>query len=182
MIIIVGASASGKTEITKVLIRDYNYHKCVTTTTREPRVGEIDGKDYHFLDHNSFLKKLENNEFIEHVKYRDNYYGTQRKDITKDAVVILEPNGANELLRQLPNDIFLVLVESTSVKRKSRMISRGDNLDEVNKRLAQDDELFSRDKLIKIDLLIENENQTLEELASLIHKKYVNFISKNNQV
>ena len=60
MIIIVGASASGKTEITKVLIKDYNYHKCVTTTTRLPRVGEVDGKDYHFLNHETFMNKIKN--------------------------------------------------------------------------------------------------------------------------
>lgn len=178
MIIIVGASASGKTEITKVLIKNYNYHKCVTTTTRLPRVGEVDGKDYHFLDHDAFINKLNNNEFVEHVKYRDNYYGTQRKDITNNAVVILEPNGANELLRKLPNDIFLVLVESTRQKRKSRMILRGDDIEEVNKRLASDDELFSKDKLLKIDLLIQNDGQILEEFATLIHTKYLNFLNK----
>ncbi|MGI6771642.1 MAG: guanylate kinase [Acholeplasmataceae bacterium] len=178
MIIIVGASASGKTEITKVLIKDYNYHKCVTTTTRAPRVGEIDGRDYHFLNHETFMNKIKNNEFVEFIQYRDNYYGTQRKDIKNDAVVILEPNGANELLRKLPGDIFLVLVESTRDKRKSRMVSRGDNMHEINKRLASDDELFSKDKLLKIDLLIQNENQTLDELARFIHTKYLNFLNK----
>ncbi|MGI6782007.1 MAG: guanylate kinase [Acholeplasmataceae bacterium] len=175
MIIIVGASASGKTEITKVLINKYNYHKCVTTTTREPRVGEVDGRDYHFLPLHIFLERVNNDEFVEFNEYRDNYYGIQKKDITDDAVVILEPHGANELLEQLGDQIFLVLVESSLEKRQERMIARGDNLEEVLKRLAQDDELFNKDKLLKVDLLIHNDQQTLEELATLIHTNYKNF-------
>ncbi|MGI6787599.1 MAG: guanylate kinase [Acholeplasmataceae bacterium] len=179
MIIIVGASASGKTEITKMLIKKYNYHKCVTTTTREPRVGEINGVDYHFLPMPVFIERVNNDEFVEYNYYRDNYYGIQRKDITKDAVVILEPNGANELLEKMGDDIFLVLVESSLKNREARMINRGDNLDEIKKRLASDDKLFAKRKLIKIDLLINNQDQTLEELATLIHTKYVDFLKQN---
>ena len=54
MIVLVGASASGKTELAKQLYQTYGYKKCITTTTREPRKNEVDGIDYHFLSQETF--------------------------------------------------------------------------------------------------------------------------------
>lgn len=178
MIVIVGASASGKTEIAKILIKEYQYHKCVTTTTRLPRVNEVDGVDYHFMSKEDFLKLVHEKKFVEVNNYRDRFYGIQKRDIDSEAIVIVDPNGANELISQLSDEVFVVLVESSLEKRKTRMIFRGDNINEINKRLESDDELFSKDKLLRIDLLIENEHQSLEELALLIHQKYRDFFNR----
>ena len=64
MIILVGPSASGKTEIVKYLIKYFSYTKFVTTTTRNIRVNEINGVDYNFISTAEFLDKIKNNEFI----------------------------------------------------------------------------------------------------------------------
>ena len=93
MIILIGPSASGKTEVVKYLVENFGYTKLVTNTTREKRIGEIDGKDYNFITREDFLNKLNNNEFFEYVEYNSNYYGTLKKDITDEKVVILEPKG-----------------------------------------------------------------------------------------
>lgn len=174
MIVIVGASASGKTEVAKILIKKFNYHKCITTTTRPPRVGEVDGRDYHFLSREEFMKRVENKAFVEVTNYQNNFYGIQKKDIEKDAIVIVDPNGANELVSKLGNEVFLVLFESNQEIRKSRMLSRGDRLENVLKRLESDDEVFDKDKLLRVDAVIHNSAQSLEELALEIHQKYSN--------
>ena len=69
MLVIVGSSASGKTKIVQELIKTYHMKKLVTYTTREKRIGEIEGKDYHFISREDFIQKIKNNFFIEYVEY-----------------------------------------------------------------------------------------------------------------
>lgn len=78
MIILIGASASGKTTIAKYLTTNLGFKKFVTSTTRLPRKGEINSIDYNFLTIDTFNKKKENNEFIETTFYNENYYGTEK--------------------------------------------------------------------------------------------------------
>ena len=90
MIILVGPSASGKTEIAKILTTKYGFKKFVTSTTRAPRVNEINGLDYNFLTEDTFIKMRNNNEFIESTFYNNNYYGTEKKLIDDKTVLIVE--------------------------------------------------------------------------------------------
>lgn len=172
MILIVGASASGKTEIANLLVKELNYYKCITTTTRPLREGEADGVSYHFLSKDEFNKLLLEHAFVEVITYQNNFYGTQKKDLKDDSVIILEPNGANAIIEYLKNKAFVVLIESSKKLRKDRMVARGDNLKDIKNRLKQDDKLFNKKNLIKIDLHIKNKNEPLNELAQLIHSKY----------
>ena len=69
MIILIGKSASGKTEIAKELIREHGFKKVITTTTRKQRIGEQDKIDYYFISENEFKAKIQSNQFIECSKY-----------------------------------------------------------------------------------------------------------------
>lgn len=178
MIVIIGASASGKTEISRVLQNEFNYIKCITTTTRQARKGERDNIDYHFLTKEDFLKKLSKDEFVEHTSYNDNYYGINKKDIKENSLVIVDPNGANELIRKLSNKAFIVYVETDKEIRKNRMIKRGDNTEIIKLRLKNDTEVFNKDKLLKIDLVINNKDQPLKELAEKIDLEYKKYKDK----
>lgn len=173
MIILVGASASGKTEIANILIKKYNYNKITTTTTREKREKEIDGVSYHFVTKKEFLKLKEEDAFIETAIYQDEYYGTQKKDLVKKSVIILEPIGANNLANYLKDNCFVVLIESSKELRQQRIIKRGDNEEEIKKRLLKDDEHFNKKNLVKLDLLLKNNEQTLDELAKIINDLYL---------
>lgn len=95
MIILIGPSASGKTEIAKYLISTFSFNKFVTTTTRTPRVGEINDVDYHFINKDKFNDLVSNNKFIEYVNYNDNFYGTTLEEIDDKKVLILVSNDAS---------------------------------------------------------------------------------------
>lgn len=173
MIILVGASASGKTEIAKILINKYKYKKIITTTTRKKRKNETDGISYHFLSKQQFFKLEKDNAFVETTTYQNEYYGTQKKDLVEKGIIILEPNGANSLVEHISEEVFVVLIESSKKLRKKRMQDRGDTLLEIEERLKKDDKHFNKNCLKKLDLLLKNKKQTLEELAKLINDNYI---------
>ena len=172
MIVIVGPSASGKTEISKILLNDYKYKKCVTSTTRLKRQNEIADIDYHFLTKEEFKNLIENNLLVEYTIYQNNYYGIQKKDIELNKVVVVEPGGANILIDEYKDKAFVVYISSSERDRKIRMINRGDDIESIKNRLLYDREVFSLKKMKKVDLFIVNNGEDLNKLAMLINEKY----------
>ena len=78
MLVIVGPSASGKTEVVKNLIEHMSMKKLVTCTTRTMRVGETNDVDYHFLTKEDFEERIKNREFVEWQIYNEKYYGKNK--------------------------------------------------------------------------------------------------------
>lgn len=172
MLVFIGASASGKTEIVKILIRDYGFNKIITHTTRKKRINEIDGIDYHFLSLSEFFKRKEENYFIETEKYDGNYYGTAFKDTGINNVLIVDPNGANSIYdKGIKNAIYIYLETSESV-RESRMEIRGDESIDIHQRVINDRHHFSIKSVKHIDHIIVTDSYTLEELAAMINTIY----------
>jgi guanylate kinase len=177
MLVLVGPSASGKSAIVKCLTKNYGLEKFITCTTRKIRVGEIDGVDYHFLTENEFSDLYNQNEFIETVYYNGNYYGTLKKDVNYNKVVILEPQGLNNFVSKI-DTVFAVFLQTDEEVMKQRMIGRGDNMLEINKRLENDRILFSKDQLTKIDFTINTTSLSIEEISETIYQKYLQFLNK----
>ena len=172
MIILIGPSASGKTEIAKKLVSLFNFKKFVTSTTRSKRVNEVDGVDYYFLTKDAFENKIKENAFIEYTIYNDNYYGSLKSEIGDNKVLIIEPNGLkafNEFKSKTDKSFFIKCDEKI---REKRMLSRGDNPIDIKKRLLNDKNLFNDN--LDVDYVIENDgNSTLEELAKKIYQLYI---------
>lgn len=174
MIVIIGESASGKSTLQKMLIKDDpKYKKVVTYTTRPMRDGEVDGIDYHFIPQSTFDEFVKRDFFVEHTKYRDWCYGTAKADCKdKNAVAVLTPAGMRALKR-LGFDITSIYLY---VDRRSRLINiltRGDNIDEAYRRNLSDVGQF--DEVIKeVDYVIDNtafhmdENQVLKCLKEIL--------------
>ena len=100
MIILVGASASGKTEVAKYLKQHYGIKKVVTHTTRSMRTNEVDGVDYHFVDKQTFLALKNQNYFVEVTNYNNNYYGTSRDEVSDDSSTQSRAGAADEIIHQ----------------------------------------------------------------------------------
>jgi guanylate kinase len=182
MLILVGASASGKTEIAKILIRDFGYKKMITTTSRRPRKGEINGIDYHFISKKRFENKIKKDAFLEYVTYNNHYYGTPKKGVEKNKVLIVDPVGANAIYeKRLPN-IVIILLQTTEETRKTRMLERGDNLIQVIDRLEKDEHHFNKNNLTHVDFIVHTTEGTPSELALKIHELYHHIIDQEDQL
>ena len=176
MLILVGPSASGKTEAVKILISKYNMHKLVTYTTRPMRSGEVKDVDYHFISAIEFKNLMQKNFFLEYVEYNGNYYGTAYEDLASDKVVILEPSGVKEYLKKVPDQIKICYLKTSIAVRLKRMISRGDEMRQIEKRIQNDDNIFNREIEEIADWVIDSDNVSIEEMTDQIYHCYLPYL------
>lgn len=176
MLILVGPSASGKTEVVKLLISKYGMKKLVTYTSRSMRIGEVNHVDYHFLSRDEFEKKIKEGFFLEHVEYNGNYYGTSFEGLDPDKVVILEPSGLKHYLKEAKELIKICYINCSKEIRKERMIKRGDLEDSIKKRLVSDDVVFNEELNNLVDWVIIDIDYTLEELTEQVYNLYKKYM------
>lgn len=176
MLILVGPSASGKTEATKILIEKYNLKKLVTYTTRSMRVHEVNGKDYHFITKEEFINKINQNFFLEYVEYNGNYYGTSKEDLSSDKVVILEPAGVKTYVQKAKELIKICYLKTSIEYRLKRMIARLDDPKEIEKRIKNDDLIFNEELEQIADWVIDSNDISLDDLTLQIYQLYKPFI------
>ncbi len=167
LIILVGASATGKTEVGKILKSKYGYNKIVTYTTRDIRIGETKDIDYHFVTKEEFEKMAKEGKFFEYTAYNDNYYGTSFESLYHNGYLILEPIGYNKYFKSNIKYKSFYLNTSNEIKYQ-RMIQRGDGEEQALKRIRIDNELFNDEIKEKFDFVIRTDNLSIEETADLI--------------
>ena len=174
MIILTGPSASGKTAVCLYLQEHFNIKKVVTHTTREKRVGEIDGVDYHFVSVDEFEKLKKEGYFIETVKFNNNYYGTSKKEVKFDKCLAVEFNGAQTYASLKNKEIVIFYLKLSEELRKKRMMSRGDPEEKINSRIINDREAFTLNEYITkiIDEEVDTEKLDIKESAEFIIKRY----------
>jgi guanylate kinase len=132
MIIIVSApSGAGKTSICDAIIKDdKNIVYSVSTTTRVPRAGEKNGREYFFVDEKTFKRDIKSGKFIEWAKVHDNYYGTSKKILRgalskgRDVLLDIDVQGALNIKKQYKNALMLFIMTPTLKELKNRLIKR----------------------------------------------------------
>ena len=144
LIVISGFSGAGKGTVVKKLIEKYNYSLSISATTRAPREGEEDGREYYFKTVDEFKSLIDYNGLIEWAQYVDNYYGTPRKfveeEITagKNVILEIEVQGAMNIKSQYPNAILIFITTKDIETLHNRLASRGTETDDViAKRIAR---------------------------------------------
>lgn len=173
MIILIGASASGKTTVAKFLTTNYDFRKYVTTTTRLPRKNEINSIDYNFVNLTTFEDKIKNNEFIEHTFYNNNYYGSEKKLISDNSIIIVEFEGLKAFKNLSNSNIISYFLKSSEENRIKRMKERGDNEDNIISRINHDKFKFNEENYIKyIDKIIDTDNLSIKEISEIIVNDY----------
>lgn len=170
MIILIGPSAGGKTEIAKNLEKNYQVKKAITYTTRSKRVNEVYGKDYYFVSKEKFKELIKQNFFVEYTFFNDNYYGTSFDEIKCNRCVVLDPNGAVSFKNKLFNLVYVIYIDASLKTREERMRARLDDEDKIVSRL-QNDSITFHDK-IYYDLKLTNENISIDEITKICFEKY----------
>ncbi|MCR4911414.1 MAG: AAA family ATPase [Bacilli bacterium] len=174
MIVLAGASASGKTEVAKLLAAKYGITKIITTTTRDKRVGEVDKRDYFFITKEEFEKKIEHGDFVEYTFYNGNLYGSTKDQIAPDKCVVIDPAGLRSYIALNDPSIITFYLETDEETRIARMKSRGDDLEKIKSRIENDRIAFRKDNIAKVDYVIDNSSKhTLEEIAEEIYSLYM---------
>lgn len=167
-----GASASGKTEVAKMLGKLFHIKKVVTHTTRAMRPGEVDGIDYNFVTRDEFLNLKNNDYFIETVEYNGNFYGTSKKELSTNKVLIIEPTGLKPIKALNDKNIVVFFMQASRSVRRERMIARGDNPNIALERIIIDDAKFDPRSIEGIDFTIDSEHQSIRDIALEVYEKY----------
>lgn len=136
-IILVGRAASGKDHIRKKL-EERGFKYAVSYTTRPPREGEVDGKDYIFISKEVAQKMIQNDEFYEYVEFNGWLYGTSRLQFETDDVFIMTPTGLSHVDEVSRKQSFVIFIDIAEDVRRQRMIARDMPGDSVERRLAAD--------------------------------------------
>ena len=186
MVILSSPSGVGKTTLTKKIQQKYNSFKIsVSHTTRSARSNEVDGVDYHFVDHDKFNKLIDEKKFYEYAKIFDNYYGTSKKnvdeDIKKNDILFdIDWQGTKQLSKYTElNLLKIYLITHNKEELKKRLVKRNQNSNtEVDLRFNSFDEDIKHWN--DYDYIIINKNlevcfKQIEEIININKKKLINF-------
>ena len=142
LVVISGPSGAGKsTVISRLMQRRQNLCFSVSATTRDPRPGEVDGKDYFYVTREAFERMIEADALLEHAEYVGNCYGTprdyvlQRMNEGMHVLLDIEVQGAAQVHEKMPDAIMIFLVPPSLRELENRLLGRGtDSEDKIRER------------------------------------------------
>lgn len=175
MVVLVGKTCSGKNVISEKLIKEHEYKRVITYTTRDIRKGEINGKDYHFVSDEYFKYLIEHNFFAEWKSYETIegtwYYGTALRDLEKaddKTLIILTPDGYRDVINKLENKPKCIYIYANNETILNRLKGRGDKKEEAQRRLEHDNEDFKDFEYEANKIFYNNEGTNLNEVVERI--------------
>ena len=139
LVVISGPSGVGKGTVREALFKreGHDLVYSVSMTTRKPRVGEMDGREYYFVTEEEFKNRIEEGKFLEYTQFVGNYYGTPLDKVNehleegKEVVLEIEVDGAGQVREKMPNGVFIFVAPPTMADLKKRLKRRGTESDEV---------------------------------------------------
>lgn len=183
--VISGFSGAGKGTLMKALLEKYdNYALSISATTRNPREGESDGREYFFVTEERFKEMIDGNDLIEYAQYVNHFYGTPKEYVFsqmeqgKDVILEIEIQGALKVKEHFPEAILIFVMPPNAVELKRRLVGRGtESLDVINARLrraAEEAAGMDAYDYILINDDIESCTERLHEMITVQHSRVSN--------
>ena len=177
--VITGPSGVGKGSLISLLRhRIPELELSTSATTRQPRTGEQDGVDYHFLDQDEFLGRVAAGEFLEHAAYSGNHYGTLRSEVDRrieagsPVVLEIEVQGARQIAESMPEAVQIFIAPPALGALEQRLEGRGtDSPEAIARRLeVAEEELAARDEFHH-QVVNDELERALDELEAIVRGK-----------
>lgn len=177
LFIISAPSGTGKTSLLREVLESSleGLTLSISHTTRNPRPGEVDGRDYHFVDEGRFRKMIDAGAFLEHARVFDNFYGTSQAGIEaqlaagQDVILEIDWQGAAQVRKVFPESVGIFILPPSRAALEKRLRDRGQDDDEIIARRMQE-AVSEMSHYGEYDYLIINDVfvTAREELASII--------------
>lgn len=163
LVVVSGFSGAGKGTVVKKIMEQYNdYALSISATTRNPRDGETDGREYFFKSVEDFEKMIAQDELIEYARYVNNYYGTPRAYVEemlnagKNVILEIEIQGALKVKEKFPETLLLFITPPSAKILKERLVGRGtETMDVIESRMERAAE--EAEGMSKYDYLVIND-------------------------
>ena len=145
LLVVSGFSGAGKGTVIKELLKEHdNYSLSISATTRKPREGEQDGREYFFKTKEEFEDMISRGRFLEHAQYVNNYYGTPRDFVEKNinegnnVILEIETQGALQVKKMMPEAVMIFVLPPNADTLKERLVGRQtETMEVINKRLSK---------------------------------------------
>lgn len=181
LIVISGPSGVGKGTVRRALfeMKNHNLVYSVSMTTRQPRPGEVDGKDYYFVDKETFEKNIKDDQFLEYAEFVGNYYGTPRDKVEealdngKEVVLEIEVEGALQVRERTKDAVFIFIAPPSKKALYERLSKRGtEDKVLIDKRFAKAEKEF--DLAYKYDYIVVNDevNNAADRIMAIIRAEH----------
>ncbi len=187
LIVISGPSGVGKGTVVKEVMKDEDLHLSYSTsmTTRDPRAGEVDGKDYFFVSKEEFLKVKEEGGLLESNEFVGNYYGTPKAYVEKlrnegkNVLLEIDVEGCKQVVAQEPDTLTLFIVPPSMKELERRIRGRGTEPEEiVQQRLAKAQKELEKSYQYKY-CVCNDDVQLAADIISIIIKRHMEY-AKNH--
>jgi guanylate kinase len=180
LIVLSGFSGAGKGTLVKALVKKYEgYAVSISATTRDPRVGEVDGRSYFFKTVEEFRQMIQEDAFIEYAQYVENYYGTPKAyveemlDQGKDVILEIEIQGAVKVKEKYPEAVLVFVTTPDAETLYRRLTERGTETEEViASRLARAVEEAKGMDLYDYLLVNDDLDTAVDEFHSIVQSEH----------
>ena len=180
LIVYSGPSGVGKSTILHEVLKDetLNLEFSVSMTTRLPREGEVDGKDYFFVSKETFEKAIEDDKFLEHARYVENYYGTprdyveQERNKGKNVILEIDVQGGLQVIEKCSDCISIFIMPPSIDELRSRLSGRGTEKEEViNKRVDEAQREIKQGSVYKYHVVNNDIETSIKEVSDILKKE-----------
>lgn len=178
LIVLSGPSGVGKGTIAgKLVERNENISLSISCTTRLPRTGEVDGREYFFIDKEKFKEKISENGFLEYSEHFENFYGTPKDFVldklqSKDVLLEIDVNGGLEVKKSFPSAVLIMIAPPSVEEIRNRLVKRStESMEKIELRMKRIDYELAKRDLYDYTVINDDLEDAVKDVEAIINKE-----------